>query len=234
MALINKKKILVGSVAVMSICGAMLAACNNSSDSDNSQQSQPALAIRDTVQPLASGEQELFTADVVDGGDGTWRLVKVQAYVEGDFTTGARGGADFEVRLSPNADLERPDAITEIVGKDLSQMDKGDLSFNTELPLDIARKDGKIDKDLATSFEAQGANSGYSDDREARSDYPNNTTFADFVDRNRNDGSSFHMYRISQDQIELRKSGSSTDTDTNGNKISTISIESRAVYQLVR
>ncbi len=224
MALINKKKILVGSVAVMSICGAMLAACNNSSDSDNSQQSQPALAIRDTVQPLASGEQELFTADVVDGGDGTWRLVKVQAYVEGDFTTGARGGADFEVRLSPNADLERPDAITEIVGKDLSQMDKGDLSFNTELPLDIARKDGKIDKDLATSFEAQGANSGYS----------NNTTFADFVDRNRNDGSSFHMYRISQDQIELRKSGSSTDTDTNGNKISTISIESRAVYQLVR
>lgn len=148
-----------GLFRVLTVGMLVLSACGSNSSAPTAQpRKDGSLRISNTIAPHSSTRLEV--SDVIDGGVGQYRLIRLEQYLKNSFKAGPQSGVQFRTEISPTADLDRPAAYSTVVQSDLSQIPNGGQTSSGQLPLAISRKDGSILRDLAWQFAVYGERAG--------------------------------------------------------------------------
>lgn len=170
---------------------------------------------------------EVFLDDIIDGKPGSYRLVYAGARSLVAFSPGNSLVANrLSVKISPNADIDRPDLRAEVECKDVDAIPEGSSSLHVSTSLMINRADGTMLGKPLVSAKFYGARTGRADSIEAT--YTKSSPTENFRDSRRRaeaDGQEYLVYRRPDQSIEIRARKKSTKNDTS------IELSMRFVYE---
>ena len=125
-------------------------------------------------------EHQAFAADVADGNQGRYRLVKVWA-VESALLHGVHASTGISTVLPLSTELSEIESRSKWDCFNLDRLEDGDLNFHLWIPLEIQRETGKITRGFDVEVKAFGPNAGSESSISAKDFHPRESTLKSFL-----------------------------------------------------